>query len=72
MIANAPNPAGQALLNRFFGDGISPGKLMMGALIPTVIVSLVMLFFPDPTKDAIFEKGDAKPNVEMVEDKAKH
>lgn len=72
VIANAPNPAGQALLNRFFGDGISPGKLMMGALIPTVIVSLVMLFFPDPTKDAIFEKGDAKPNVEMVEDKAKH
>ena len=72
VIANAPNPAGQALLNRFFGDGISPGKLMMGALIPTVIVSLVMLFFPDPTKDAIFEKGDAKPEVETVEDKAKH
>jgi hypothetical protein len=56
VIANAPNPAGQALLARFFGDGVSPGKLLMGALIPTVIVSLVMMFFPDPTVDKIFEK----------------
>ena len=72
VIANAPNPAGQALLNRFFGDGISPGKLMMGALIPTVIVSLVMLFFPDPNKNAIFDKADAESKVEALELEAKH
>lgn len=64
VIANAPNPAGQALLSRFFGDGVSPGKLFMGAFIPTVIVSLVMMLFPDPTVDSIFEK-DAPPAKEQ-------
>jgi Putative Na+/H+ antiporter len=37
VIANAPNPAGQALLNRFFGGAISPLGLMLGALIPTLV-----------------------------------
>ena len=64
VIANAPNPAGQALLSRFFGDGVSPGKLLMAALIPTVVVSCVMMMFPDPTVDEIFEKT-AKPSVEQ-------
>jgi hypothetical protein len=40
VIANAPNPAGQALLNRFFGDGITPMGLLRGALIPTLIASI--------------------------------
>ncbi|BDS08476.1 membrane protein [Oceaniferula spumae] len=66
VIANAPNPAGQALLSRFFGDGVSPGKLLMGAFIPTVIVSIVMLLFPDPTVNDIFD--EEKPAVEKVED----
>lgn len=66
VIANAPNPAGQALLSRFFGDGVSPGKLMLGALVPTIIVSLIMLLFPDPNKDAIFDKENAPvPQVEI-------
>jgi hypothetical protein len=47
VIANAPNPAGQALLSRFFGDGVSPIKLALGAFFPTVIVALCMWFFPD-------------------------
>jgi len=72
VIANAPNPAGQALLSRFFGDGVSPGKLMMGALVPTIIVSLIMLLFPDPNKDAIFDKGEATPKVEYSEAKDQH
>ncbi|RME95260.1 MAG: hypothetical protein D6766_03800 [Verrucomicrobia bacterium] len=38
VIANAPNPAGQAILNRFFKDGISPLGLFLGALLPTVVV----------------------------------
>ncbi|MGB0992512.1 MAG: putative Na+/H+ antiporter [Akkermansiaceae bacterium] len=59
VIANAPNPAGQALLSRFFGDGVSPGKLLMGAFVPTVIVSLVMLLFPDDTVDQIFDEPKA-------------
>lgn len=38
VIANAPNPAGQAILGRFFQGGVSPAKLAMAALIPTVIM----------------------------------
>ncbi|HAV65313.1 MAG TPA: hypothetical protein DCY13_23435 [Verrucomicrobiales bacterium] len=38
VIANAPNPAGQSILNRFFEDGISPMGLLLGALLPTVVV----------------------------------
>ncbi|HKX63398.1 MAG TPA: putative Na+/H+ antiporter, partial [Verrucomicrobiae bacterium] len=30
VIANAPNPAGQAILGRFFPAGISPGGLLLG------------------------------------------
>jgi hypothetical protein len=37
VIANAPNPAGQALLNRFFGGAISPLWLFVGALPPTLV-----------------------------------
>jgi hypothetical protein len=40
VIANAPNPAGQALLGRFFGDGISPLKLLLAALLPTLVATL--------------------------------
>ncbi len=47
VIANAPNPAGQALLGRFFGEGVSPLKLALGALIPTLIVAICMMLFPD-------------------------
>jgi hypothetical protein len=41
VIANAPNPAGQALLGRFFGQAISPIGLLGGALLPTVIAAIV-------------------------------
>jgi len=44
VIANAPNPAGQALLRRFFQDeAISPLGLVMGALIPTLISAAAFL-----------------------------
>ncbi|MFT4177446.1 MAG: putative Na+/H+ antiporter [Luteolibacter sp.] len=54
VIANAPNPAGQALLSRFFGDGVSPLKLLLGALIPTLIVAACMMLFPDRGIDEMF------------------
>ncbi len=41
VIANAPNPAGQALLGRFFDGAISPLGLLAGALVPTVIAAIV-------------------------------
>lgn len=43
VIANAPNPAGQSLLSRFFQDGISPAKLLLGALFPTVVMALAFM-----------------------------
>jgi hypothetical protein len=39
VIANAPNPAGQALLRRFFDESVSPLGLAAGALIPTIIAA---------------------------------
>lgn len=42
VIANAPNPAGQAILSRFFPDGVSPLGLCLGALPPTVVVGLCL------------------------------
>lgn len=41
VIANAPNPAGQALLGRFFDGAVSPVGLALGALPPTVIAAAV-------------------------------
>jgi Putative Na+/H+ antiporter len=37
VIANAPNPAGQALLGRFFDGAIHPLGLFLGALLPTIV-----------------------------------
>ena len=41
VIANAPNPAGQALLGRFFDDAISPVGLCLGAIPPTIVAAVV-------------------------------
>ena len=43
VIANAPNPAGQTILARFFPEGISPLGLLLGALVPTVIVGAALV-----------------------------
>lgn len=40
VIANAPNPAGQSLLQKYFPAGISPLGLFAGAAFPTVVLSL--------------------------------
>jgi len=45
VIANAPNPAGQSILSKFFPQGISPLGLLLGALVPTIIVSIDFLLF---------------------------
>lgn len=41
VIANAPNPAGQALLARFFGGSIEPLRLLQGALLPTILAGAI-------------------------------
>ena len=45
VIANAPNPAGQSLLQKFFPGGISPGGLLLAALAPTVVM-LILFALP--------------------------
>jgi len=40
VIANAPNPAGQAILGRFFDGSILPVGLLLGALLPTLVATL--------------------------------
>jgi len=43
VIANAPNPAGQTILKRYFPEGISPAGLLLGALLPTVVMAVCFL-----------------------------
>ncbi|MGC4071658.1 MAG: putative Na+/H+ antiporter [Nibricoccus sp.] len=43
VIANAPNPAGQSILQSYFPKGIAPLKLFLGALIPTTIMALAFM-----------------------------
>jgi hypothetical protein len=45
VIANAPNPAGQALLSRFFDDAVSPLRLFAAAAIPTLIAAAMFRLF---------------------------
>lgn len=44
VIANAPNPAGQAILAKYFPEGISPGGLLLAALLPTIIAAACFFF----------------------------
>ena len=43
VIANAPNPAGQSILKKYFENGVSPTGILAGAILPTVIVWLCYL-----------------------------
>lgn len=46
VIANAPNPAGQSILSRYFENGISPLGLLASALLPTVIMGACCILLP--------------------------
>lgn len=47
VIANAPNPAGFAILRESFGsEGISPLRLFLGALVPTLVAMTCLWIFP--------------------------
>ena len=43
VIANAPNPAGHALLSRYFDGAIHPLRLFLGALVPTTVAILIFM-----------------------------
>jgi len=44
VIANAPNPAGQALLGRFFDHAVHPLYLFVGAAVPTLVAAAMFRF----------------------------
>ncbi len=44
VIANAPNPAGYAILKHHFKDGISSLSLFLAALIPTLVLYAIFYF----------------------------
>lgn len=47
VIANAPNPAGQSLLAKYFGpSGVSPLALLLAALLPTLIMAASFMLIP--------------------------
>ena len=45
VIANAPNPAGQSILKKFFTHGVSAGKLLQAAFCPTIIMLFCFFVF---------------------------
>ncbi|MCB1111976.1 MAG: putative Na+/H+ antiporter [Chlamydiales bacterium] len=48
VIANAPNPLGQALLNRYFYQNVGAMGLLLGAITPTLIMALSFYFLRHP------------------------
>ncbi len=46
VIANAPNPAGQSALARYFPEGVAPAGLLAGALLPTVVMAGAFWLLP--------------------------
>ncbi|GAA5494276.1 hypothetical protein Rhal01_00436 [Rubritalea halochordaticola] len=61
VIANAPNPAGQSLLGKYFDGGVAPAKLAMAAIIPTIICGAAFMSIPT---SGMYE--DPKPKVEVT------
>lgn len=67
VIANAPNPAGQSVLGKYFKGGVAPLKLAMAAVIPTIIMGACFILFKTEgmTKDPKAAKAeDTKPTTE--------
>ena len=76
VIANAPNPAGQSILSKHFEGGISPIKLLGGAIVPTIICYICMSQLPNLGKDKpkyhqmyndtppVHIEGEAHPAIE--------
>ena len=77
VIANAPNPAGQSVLGRFFKGGVAPISLLKSALIPTFIMGACFMLLPssgktsDP-KDSDDHHDDHKTEQIVAPEEAKH
>lgn len=73
VIANAPNPAGQSLLGKYFEGGVAPAKLALAAIIPTIIMGTCFMAIPSK---GMHEDPHPEPKVaakeEVAKDKAEH
>ncbi len=68
VIANAPNPAGQSILGKFFPGGVKPAGLAAGAIIPTIIMGAAFMLLPSAgMKDDAGHHDDHGDHVEHVE-----
>lgn len=67
VIANAPNPAGQSILGKYFKGGVVPIKLALSALVPTVIMGACFMLF----KTSGMDKTENTAHSEKVENTAK-
>jgi len=64
VIANAPNPAGQSVLGKYFQGGVSPGKLALSAIIPTIIMGACFMLFKTSGMENDPSKADSKAHAE--------
>jgi Na+/H+ antiporter NhaD/arsenite permease-like protein len=47
VIANAPNPAGQGILKKYFPrHSVNPLKLLLAAIVPTLIIAWAFMNLP--------------------------
>ena len=46
VIANAPNPAGQSILQKYFKNGVSPAWLAISAVFPTIVMGCAFMLLP--------------------------
>lgn len=67
VIANAPNPAGQSILGKYFPGGVSPLKLLAGAIVPTIIMFIMFKFLPHLGGAAKVPEAPEPATVEEVD-----
>ncbi|MEO1856341.1 MAG: putative Na+/H+ antiporter [Rubritalea sp.] len=74
VIANAPNPAGQSILGKYFKGGVVPFKLLKAALIPTFIMGACFMLIPskgmvvDPLDDMEHHGEHAEEHTDAGKD----
>lgn len=66
VIANAPNPAGQSILSKYFEGGVSPLGLFLGALTPTIVLYLCFLVLPNGSAKAGSEESSHDKTEEVA------
>ncbi len=65
VIANAPNPAGQSILGKYFNGKVSPAKLALSAIIPTIIMGCCFMLLPSSGMSEEASKK-SEPKVEKI------